>query len=191
MASRGSVSHRPADVAPGELRTARLVLRAFAPADEAEVVGLWNDPDVGRYRWDGQPVAAARVRAQIAESRRAFAACGIGLYTARPAAAPGAVIGAAGLARIGGQPEPDLLYALLPAFWGRGPATEAAAEVLRVAFEVMGLDVVQAGADPPNVASFRVMTRLGMTYERTVTIAVLRDPACGQALTSQPSWRTR
>jgi RimJ/RimL family protein N-acetyltransferase len=117
MASRGSVSHRPADVAPGELRTARLVLRAFAPADEAEVVGLWNDPDVGRYRWDGQPVAAARVRAQIAESRRAFAACGIGLYTARPAAAPGAVIGAAGLARIGGQPEPELLYALLPAFW--------------------------------------------------------------------------
>jgi ribosomal-protein-alanine N-acetyltransferase len=173
MRSRGSVSRRPTDVASGELRTARLVLRAFAPADEAALLALWNDPDVGRFLWDGRPVPAARVSAQIDESRRAFAEGGIGLYTARLVAAPDAVIGAVGLARIGGQPDPELLYALLPALWGRGLATEAATEVLRVAFEVVGLEIVRAGADPPNVASFRVMARLGMTYERSTTVGEL------------------
>ena len=173
MGSLGSVSRRPADAAPGELRTDRLVLRAFAPADEAALVALWNDPDVGRFLWDGRPVPAARVSTQIDESRRAFAEGGIGLYAARLVEAPDAVIGAVGLARIGGQPDPELLYALLPAFWGRGLATEAAAEVVRVAFEVVGFEVVRAAADPPNVASFRVMARLGMTYERSITIGEL------------------
>jgi RimJ/RimL family protein N-acetyltransferase len=143
------------------------------PADEATLVALWSDPDVGRFLWDGQPVPAARVRAQIEESRRAFGDGMIGLYTVRPAETPDAVIGAAGLARIGGQSEPELLYALRRAYWGRGFATEAAAEVLRVAFDVLGLATVRAGADPPNAASFRVMARLGMTYVGTATIREL------------------
>jgi RimJ/RimL family protein N-acetyltransferase len=160
-------------VAPGELRTSRLVLRAFGPADEAALLALWNDPDVGRFLWDGRAVPAERIRGQIADSCRAFAEGGLGLYTVRLAPAPDAVIGAAGLARIGGPREPELLYALLPAFWGRGLATEAAGEILRVAFEVVGLERVRAGADPPNLASFRVMARLGMTYEGSARIGDL------------------
>jgi RimJ/RimL family protein N-acetyltransferase len=42
-----------------------------------------------------------------------------------------------------------------------------------VAFEVVGFEAVRAGADPPNVASFRVMARLGMTYEGSATIGEL------------------
>ena len=101
-------------MAPDDLRTARLVLRALAPADEAALVALSNDPDVGRYLWDSHAVAAARLR-----NRRELPGVregGIGLYAAQLAEAPGAVIGAAGLARIGGQLEPELLDALLPAF---------------------------------------------------------------------------
>jgi RimJ/RimL family protein N-acetyltransferase len=50
----------------------------------------------------------------------------------------------------------------LPQWWGRGLATEAARECLRYAFEEVGLGRVVAGADPPNVASLRVIERLGM-----------------------------
>jgi RimJ/RimL family protein N-acetyltransferase len=157
-------------VALAELRTDRLVLRAFAPTDEAALVALWNDPDVGRFLWDGRPVPAARVRAQIAESAAALARGQIGLYTVRLLDAPEGVIGAVGLARIADHAEPELIYALCPASWGQGLATEAAAEILRVAFEVVGLRFVRAGADPPNAASFRVMARLGMTYEHTATV---------------------
>jgi RimJ/RimL family protein N-acetyltransferase len=155
---------------PEEVRTARLVLRVLIPADEGALFALWNDPAVGRYLWDGRPVPLARIAAQIAESRHAFARGGVGLYTVRLASAPDIVIGAAGLARIGGQPEPELLYALRPELWGRGLATEAAAEVLRLALEVADLDLVRAGADPPNAASFRVMERLGMTPEGSAAV---------------------
>jgi [ribosomal protein S5]-alanine N-acetyltransferase len=157
-------------VALAELRTPRLVLRAFAPVDEAALLALWNDAAVGRFLWDGRAVPEARVRELIADSVTAFAAGRLGLYTVRLRSASDAVIGAVGLARIGEQPEPELLYALLPAYWGRGLATEAAAEILRVAFAVLGLPHVRAGADPPNVASFRVMERLGMTFECETTI---------------------
>ena len=56
---------------------------------------------------------------------------------------------------------------------GRGLATEAAAEILRLAFEVAGLDLVRAGADPPNAASSRVMKRLGMTAEGSAAVGGL------------------
>jgi RimJ/RimL family protein N-acetyltransferase len=51
-----------------------------------------------------------------------------------------------------------------------GLATEAAAEILRVAFEVVGRRFVHAGADPPDAAGFRVMACLGMTHEHTATV---------------------
>ena len=57
------------------------------------------------------------------------------------------------------------LYGLFPACWRQGLATEAFREVLRYAFEDLGLDRVYAGADPPNEASFGVMERLGMTFD--------------------------
>jgi RimJ/RimL family protein N-acetyltransferase len=156
-----------------ELRTERLVLRALAPADETALLALWNDSAVGRFLWDGRPVPAARVRTQIGESQQAFAEGGLGLFTVRTLEAPDQVIGAAGLARMSAQLEPELVYALHPAFWGRGLATEAATAVLRAAFDVAGLDVVRAGADRPNLASFRVMERLGMTYERLAMVGEL------------------
>jgi RimJ/RimL family protein N-acetyltransferase len=80
------------------------------------------------------------------------------------------VVGAVGLTRIGGQPEPELIYALYPAHWGRGLATEAAGEILRVAFAVVGPQSPGRAPTRRTVPSFRVMKRLGMTYERTITI---------------------
>ncbi len=86
---------------------------------------------------------------------------------------------------MGAQPEPELVYALAT-FWGRGLATERRPRVLRAAFELTGLELVRAGADPPNLASFRVMERLGMTYERSATVGelpvryhVIRRPTAG------------
>jgi RimJ/RimL family protein N-acetyltransferase len=37
----------------------------------------------------------------------------------------------------------------------------------------VGLERVRAGADPPNLASFRVMARLGMTYEGSAIVGDL------------------
>ena len=47
---------------------------------------------------------------------------------------------------------------------GRGLAAEAATAVLDHVFETLGHPVVMAATDPPNVASVRVMERLGMAF---------------------------
>lgn len=46
--------------------------------------------------------------------------------------------------------------------WGRGYATEAAREVLRVAFDSLGFDEIVSFAVPANRRSLAVMQRLGM-----------------------------
>ncbi|HSB61274.1 MAG TPA: GNAT family N-acetyltransferase [Vicinamibacteria bacterium] len=152
------------------LETARLVLRPLSDGDEEALFSQWNDHEVRRWLFDGEPVSREAVRAQIARSRTSFARDGFGLFTLAPRERPARLVGFAGLRRLGGEGEVELLYALLPAEWGRGLATEAAAAVLRVAFEQAGLAEVLAGADRENAASFRVMARLGMTFARDVSI---------------------
>jgi RimJ/RimL family protein N-acetyltransferase len=56
-------------------------------------------------------------------------------------------------------------WCLDPAYAGRGLATEAAGELLRICFEEIGVRRVVAGAFADNVASVRVMQKIGMRIE--------------------------
>lgn len=53
---------------------------------------------------------------------------------------------------------------MAPAYWGQGLTTEAARAALWYGFDVLGFACVVADADPPNLASFRVIEKLGMRY---------------------------
>ena len=59
----------------------------------------------------------------------------------------------------------ELGWVLHPAHQGRGYATEALTEVLRLCFEVLGLRRVTAGCFAANEPSWRLMERLGMRRE--------------------------
>lgn len=59
-------------------------------------------------------------------------------------------------------PEVELGYDLHPSAWGRGLATEAAREVMRQAFGSLGLDHVVAVVKPENLASQRVLEKVGL-----------------------------
>jgi [ribosomal protein S5]-alanine N-acetyltransferase len=155
-------------VVPRELATARLLLRAFAPADEATLLAQWNDAEVARYLFDGEAVSVEMVRRQIEASETGRAEGLPGLFTLALREAPGESIGFAGLRRFG-ERRLEVLYALLPRYWGRGLATEAARAVLELGFAA-GEPEIWAGADPPNAASFRVMERLGMTFVEELTL---------------------
>jgi [ribosomal protein S5]-alanine N-acetyltransferase len=52
--------------------------------------------------------------------------------------------------------------------WGRGYATEAAAEVIRYGFEECGLQRIFAGCFLRNPASGRVLEKVGMQREGTL-----------------------
>jgi RimJ/RimL family protein N-acetyltransferase len=62
-----------------------------------------------------------------------------------------------------GWPEIELGWNVFRAHWRRGIATEAAAEVMRHAFDVRGEKRVTALVAPGNAASLKVAARLGMT----------------------------
>ena len=63
-------------------------------------------------------------------------------------------------------PEVGLFWALFPAHWGRGYATEAARAMVSYAFEELDLARIVATTEHSNLRSIAVMRRLGMTIER-------------------------
>ncbi|CAA9259209.1 MAG: hypothetical protein AVDCRST_MAG56-2438 [uncultured Cytophagales bacterium] len=71
-------------------------------------------------------------------------------------------VGLVGLYGFFSEPQPQLLYALLPPYQGQGFATEASRRIVQYAFDALGYAYLEASCDVPNVASVRVMERLGM-----------------------------
>ncbi len=67
------------------------------------------------------------------------------------------------------EPEPDtwlLGYWIAPTDWGRGYATEAAGAVVDVAFARLGAQSIWAGTVHENIASQRVLGKLGFVYRQ-------------------------
>lgn len=73
----------------------------------------------------------------------------------------GQYVGEIGFTLLGGG-EAELGYFILEAFWGRGYVTEAATEVLRFAFDDVGLEKIITGCNAENFGSEAVMKKLGM-----------------------------
>lgn len=66
------------------------------------------------------------------------------------------------------RPVAGLGYNVGRAHWVKGFATEAAAAVVAWGFETLHLQRIFATADARNLASIRVMRKLGMQHEATL-----------------------
>lgn len=146
-----------------ELRTPRLRLRALALADAPEMFRHECDPRVTRYFGRAPVASLAAMEAKIA-GIAADVAAGKVINWVLADAATGELIGSAclwhwdpsrGCAELG--------YWLAPSRWGRGLVGEALVPVLEFGFARMALACVEARVDPDNVASVRVLIRLGFT----------------------------
>jgi ribosomal-protein-alanine N-acetyltransferase len=67
-----------------------------------------------------------------------------------------------------GTREVEVTYLIDRLYWGRGLATEAAREAVKLGFESYGFRRIVALINPENVASVRVAEKVGMRYERDV-----------------------
>jgi RimJ/RimL family protein N-acetyltransferase len=145
----------------------RLTYEPVDPGQAEAFHGLVQDEHVRRYLLDGQVMAREWTEGQIADSGALFARRGVGMWLAREAAS-GEVVGFCGFLVIPSiQPEPQLVYALLERFTGRGYATEMGQACIREARANDGFAVIHASVDAVNVASVRVLEKLG--FQRTGT----------------------
>ena len=150
------------------LRTARLLLRPFTEADTDAIFALQSNPRVLRY-WDTPPwherAQAERFIARCAQMAQA----GSGARLAIERAADGLFIGWCTLMNWDPTYRSAMMgYCLAEAAWGQGFATEAAGAVLQWAFNTLDLNRVQSEADTRNIASGRVLEKLGFLREGTL-----------------------
>ena len=75
-------------------------------------------------------------------------------------------IGFCGLKYLPKENEVDLGYRFIKAYWGMGLASESGKAALDYGFNELGLKRIVASALTDNVASIRVMEKLGMTFEK-------------------------
>jgi [ribosomal protein S5]-alanine N-acetyltransferase len=142
------------------LETPRLLLRPFGPGDAERIHPIYSDPAVMRYVATG-PMTDFTITQRLLEDYEAHQQRLGYSFWAVIERSSGHLIGDAGLYRTPAG-EVELGYTLGAAWWGRGYATEAASRWLAVAFDELEIDEVVALAEPANVASLRVLTKLGL-----------------------------
>lgn len=151
------------------LRTDRLLLRRFTPADLDWLVALDADPAVMRYITGGRPTPRDEIRDVILPAWLARYERGdpYGSWAAVERSS-GEPIGWFHLRPGDGDPEdePELGYRLAAGRWGRGYATEGSRALVRSAFEELGARRVYATTMAVNVASRRVMEKAGLRFVR-------------------------
>ena len=133
------------------IKTERLVLRPFEVDDAAAIARLLNDNEIARmFRSISYPFTTQNAVDWIAENNGA----GVMLQIIEKT---GAMVGFIGI--VHGQPH--LHYGLGRAYWGKGYVTEAAEAFLNEVHAIHKFDTIAAGAMFDNIASQRVLEKLG------------------------------
>jgi RimJ/RimL family protein N-acetyltransferase len=143
------------------LETERLILRTWLLNDLKDFFEIYGHPEVWRNIdpkgiFQSEDAARRALRRGIAYQEE-HGIC----HWATVEKRMGKVIGACGFNLFDGGPELELAYHFAPAYWGRGYATEAAGACLRYAFEELNAPQVVASIKADNVASGRVLEKIG------------------------------
>jgi ribosomal-protein-alanine N-acetyltransferase len=144
------------------LRTRRLGFRPWTEADLDLAVGLWGDEDVTHFI--GGPFSIDQIRERLAREMA-------NLHTYRVQYWPiflldrGEFVGCCGLRPYGDERSVyEIGFHLRRAYWGQGLAVEAAWAVMGYAFDQLETTELSAGHHPANMASRRVVGKLGFRY---------------------------
>jgi ribosomal-protein-alanine N-acetyltransferase len=143
------------------LSTQRLYLAPAGALDLAVLHTLFTDASVRRYLFDEAIIPFTQTEEILQTSLNTFTEARYGLWMVYPKGLPD-VAGIVGLYSFFAEPQPQLLYALLPQYQRQGFATEASGHIAQYVFDVLGYPYLDASCNLPNVASVRVMERLGM-----------------------------
>ncbi len=156
------------------LQTERLYVRPWRETDLAPLRALLTDPLVAEhYNKGGLPSPEEEIRSIWEWGLHERSGYTLGFFNCPLVYRDGdIVVGRAGINPLWSAEngfdtrEPELEWALMPAYWGRGLATELGRALIRYGFEVAGFDHLLAFTVPNHAASIRVMQKIGMRFER-------------------------
>lgn len=146
------------------LETERLILDPWQSADWTELRPIAIDPEVMRHITGGIPWSDERIRSFVEGQVSLFRERGFCRWKLIEKAS-GKVIGFCGVGRWRDSEYLEIGWWLARLYWGHGLATEAAKTALHDAFERIRLDRVISIARPENLASTRIMEKLGLQWE--------------------------
>ena len=172
------------------LETDHLILRPWVEDDAEELYKYAKDPDVG-------PMAGWPVHASVENSREIIRAVLSAPETyAVCMKETGKPVGSIGLHRndlATQDDEYELGYWLGKPYWGQGIIPEASREVLRYAFEDLGMNRIWCGYYDGNEKSRRVQVKLGFEYQRRtegIEVKLLNEVRTGHSnLMTKERWQ--
>ena len=143
------------------LHTARLELRAFRADDLEDWAAIMADPEVRRFGASKDHSREASW-AMMERSLGQWALRGYGMFAFTT---EGRLAGWAGILHPLDWPELELAYALAPAFWGKGLASEAVEAARDWAFATIRPRRLASFIAPANQHSIRVAEQVGAVKE--------------------------
>lgn len=147
------------------IETKRLLIRKLEPTDLQDLYECSSDPEISKFTlWDSHKT--------IADSKDFLTKCikqyslgqapvfGIELKEAKK------IIGTIGFGSIDFQSKrAEFGYALHVGYWNQNITSEASLAILQFGFRTLELERIFATCFTTNIASYRVMEKVGMTYE--------------------------
>lgn len=147
------------------LTTPRLLLRPLVTEDACALFAIFSDPQVMQY-WNTPPWSCEAVAVDFIRAERQAMQAGQRLTLAIVDKDSGRLLGKCLLFNYQHDSRrAEIGFGIASFAWGKGYVQEAAGELLRHAFETLGLNRVEAEIDPLNTASGRALERLGFSQE--------------------------
>jgi len=170
-----------------ELNTERLLVRGFDTNDAEFILELLNQPSFIQFIGDKGVRSVDDARNYITTGPiESYQRHGFGLYLVelKDRKVP---IGMCGVLKRESLPDPDLGFAFLPEYWGKGYAFEAASAALDQARDFFKLARILAITNPDNDASIKLLAKLGFQFERVMKLSSDSDEVKLFSLMFEPS----
>lgn len=145
------------------INTANLGLRAFSEMDVDDMHRILIGKDVLRYFPNSSPPAREQVERMIRNLLKHWEQHGYGLWAVETGS-EGELMGRCGLLYLPETAEVEVDFILGNNFWGQGFATEAGQASLKYGFEILDLDTIVGIVHTENIASQRVLEKIGMQF---------------------------
>ena len=143
------------------LTTDRLLLRQRNSDDVPAILAMNTDPEVMRFVGDGRMPDPVELEKRTRERVGTDFGVGLGYWSVFPRERPDDYLGYVVLSPVPESVDIEISYGIRRDAWGHGFATEAARAGLDFAFRVRALSEVVALVYPANLASQRVIAKLG------------------------------